>query len=95
MIDPHRNLVLLSPFIQKQAITHNSLELHLFLADWLAPLPMDQLDELGWLDPGFKRFETVSVEILLRKEEPAACRMLEAFYPVPTRCRARPGKSWR
>ncbi|GBC59805.1 hypothetical protein DENIS_0746 [Desulfonema ishimotonii] len=79
--DAEKDLEELSPFVFSQAAKTTSQELHLFLADWLAPVPCDRLDKLGWLDRKFKRFEAVSVEILLRKDEPAAPERLRSAYP--------------
>lgn len=80
IIDPRAQIDPLSPYILEQAAKASSSDLHLFLADWLAPLSLSQLQKLGWLDPKFKRFEAVSVELLLSKAEPEALVMLEAEY---------------
>lgn len=80
LIDPKTELEALSPHILAQAAASTSGELYLFLAGWLSPVPVEQLDALGWLDPKFKRFEALSVELLLRKPESEALDRLEMIF---------------
>lgn len=80
LIDSGEHVTALSPHILEQAAATTSSDLHLFLADWLADCPLDSLSELGWLDPKFKRFEALSVELLLRKSEPEALEMLAEVH---------------
>jgi hypothetical protein len=81
VIDSPKNIAQLSPFVFEQSLINSTKELHLFLAQWLVPVPLAVLRDLGWLDPKFRRFEAVTVEMLLRRAEPEALQMLEEIFP--------------